>query len=72
LWQEAKSVFLKWQRKSGGALRLLGFGASGLVIEGSGQRRLFINPEEEKQKRLDKAYDEIKSRYGNDAVKRGG
>jgi DNA polymerase-4 len=72
LWQEAKSVLLKWHKKSGGSLRLLGFGASGLITEGTGQKELFVNPEEEKQKRLDQASDKINNRYGNDAVKRGG
>ena len=71
LWQEAKAVFLKWHKKSAGALRLLGFGASGLIAEGTGQKELFANPEEEKQKRLDKAFARIKDRYGDDAVKRG-
>jgi len=71
LWQEARAVFLKWHKKSAGHLRLLGFGASGLITEGTGQKELFVNPEEERQKRLDQAYDEIKNKYGNDAVKRG-
>ncbi len=72
LWQEARAVFLKWHKKSAGPLRLLGFGASGLITEGAGQKELFVSPEEERQKRLDQAYDEIKNKYGNDAVKRGG
>jgi DNA polymerase-4 len=71
LWQQAKTVFLKWHRKSAGALRLLGFGTSGLVVEGSGQKELFINPEEEKQKRIDKAFDIIRDKYGDDAVRLG-
>lgn len=71
LWQEAKAVFLKWHKKSAGSLRLLGFGTSGLVTEGTGQKELFINHEEEKQKRIDKAFDKIKDRYGDDAVRRG-
>lgn len=71
LWQEAKTVFLKWHKKSASALRLLGFGTSGLIAEGTGQKELFTDPEEEKQKRLDKAFDRIKNRYGDDAVKRG-
>ncbi|MCD6393665.1 MAG: DNA polymerase IV [Planctomycetes bacterium] len=72
LWRQARAVFLKWHKKSAGPLRLLGFGASGLITEGAGQKELFVNPEEEKQKRLDQASDKIKNRYGNDAVKRGG
>ncbi len=71
LWQEAKSSFLEWHKKSSCALRLLGFGASGLISEDSGQKELFTDPCEEKQKRLDKAFDRIKNRYGDDAVKRG-
>ena len=72
LWQEAREVFSKWHKESAGHLRLLGFGASGLMTEGAGQKELFVNPEEERQRRLDQAYDEIKNKYGNDAVKRGG
>jgi DNA polymerase-4 len=71
LWRQAQAVFLKWHKKSAGPLRLLGFGASGLITEGAGQKELFVNPQEEKQKRLDQASDKIKNRYGNDAVKRG-
>jgi len=71
LWQEAKQVFLKWYKKSAGALRLLGFGASGLQKAGSGQHHLFPEPEQEKQKRLDKAFDEIRGKFGHDALRRG-
>ena len=71
LWQEAKEVFLKWHRKSAGALRLLGFGASGLQKAGSGQHQLFSEPDLEKQKRLDKAFDAIRGKFGHDALKRG-
>jgi hypothetical protein len=42
------------------------------MTEGAGQKELFVSPEEERQRRLDQAYDEIKNKYGNDAVKRGG
>jgi len=71
LWQEAKEVFLKWHKKSAGALRRLGFGASGLQKAGSGQNQLFPEPEQEKQKRLDKAFDEIRDKFGHDALRRG-
>ncbi len=72
LRQQAKAVFLKWHKKSAGSLRLLGFGTSGLTAEGTGQKELFINHGKEKQKRLDKAFDRIKDKYGNAAVRRGG
>ena len=71
LWQEAELVFLKWYAKSLGALRLLGFGASGLQQSGSGQHIVFINSEEEKHKRIDKAFDTIRGKYGDDALRRG-
>ena len=71
LWQEAEQVFMKWHKKSAGALRLLGFGASGLRHAGSGQRQLFEEPDQEKQKRLDKAFDEIRGKFGHDALRRG-
>jgi len=71
LWKEAEEVFLKWHKKSGGALRLLGFGASGLQKACTGQQQLFSEPEQEKQKRLDKAFDEIRSKFGHDALRRG-
>ena len=72
LWKEAKDIFLKWHRNSAGALRLLGFGASGLATEGSGQGELFVDPKDEKQKRIDEVFDRIKKKYGDGVVKRGG
>jgi DNA polymerase-4 len=71
LWEQAKVVFLKWHKKSAGPLRLLGFGTSGLAVEGSGQKELFKNPQEERQKRIDKAFDIIRGKYGDDAVRWG-
>ena len=70
-WQEGEEVFLKWHKKSAGALRLLGFGASGIQEAGSGQHQLFSEPDQEKQKRLDKAFDEIRDRFGHDTLRRG-
>ena len=71
LWKQAKEVFVKWHKKSAGPLRLLGFGASGLQKAGTGQQSLFAEPEQEKQKRLDKAFDEIRGKFGHDALRRG-
>ena len=71
LWKEAENVFLKWHKKSAGPLRLLGFGASGLHKSDTGQKQLFAEPEQQKQKRLDKAFDEIRNKFGHDALKRG-
>ncbi|MBC8218219.1 MAG: DNA polymerase IV [Planctomycetes bacterium] len=71
LWRGAREVFLKWHKKSPGALRLLGFGASGLQKTDAGQRQLFPEPEDEKQKRLDKAFDRIRGKFGRDILRRG-
>ncbi len=71
LWQSAKTVFAAWRAESGRPLRLLGFAAAGLEPEHTGQRELFPDPEEDKHKRLDKALDEIRQRYGKDALRRG-
>ncbi|MFB0524927.1 MAG: DNA polymerase IV [Phycisphaerae bacterium] len=71
LWQTAKAIFQKWQAESAGPLRLIGFAASGLVKEDTGQQLLFSDPKEEKEKRLDDAVDEIKNKFGEDALHRG-
>ncbi len=71
LWREASGAFLKWHKKSAGPLRLLGLGASGLQKAGTGQGQLFAEPEREKQKRLDKAFDRIRGKFGRDALRRG-
>jgi DNA polymerase-4 len=71
LWQEAEAIFLKWHKKSAGALRLLGFGSSGLQEAGSGQYQLFSESDHDKQKRLDEAFDRIREKFGHDALRRG-
>lgn len=71
LLHEAADVFDVWHKKSGGPLRLLGFGTSGLSAEGSGQKLLFSDPEEEKQKNIDSAFDLIRKKYGEGSLKRG-
>lgn len=71
LWQQARKVFLKWHKKSAGPLRLLGFGASALQKAGTGQQMLFAEPEQQKQERLDKAFDDIRGKFGHDALRRG-
>lgn len=71
LLQDAARLFDQWYKKSAGPLRLLGFGTSGLSPVGSGQQLLFSDPEEEKQKKLDSAFDKIREKYGRDSLKRG-
>jgi DNA polymerase IV len=72
LWQAAQDVFLRWQRSARGALRLLGFGVSGLSTGTAVQLELFPDPQAQKLKRLDRAVDQIKERYGGGAIHRNG
>jgi DNA polymerase-4 len=71
LLQEAQNLFNQWYKKSGGALRLLGFGTAGLSPEGTGQKLLFSDPDEEKQKKIDEVYDKVRGKFGDDSLKRG-
>ena len=71
LWEAAERVFRKWQTRSAGSLRLLGFAASGLEPQQAGQQLLFSDPEQERLKRLDQIVDKIRDRYGKRAVHRG-
>jgi DNA polymerase-4 len=71
LWQEAQAVFNKWYKSSAEPLRLLGFGTSNLIQQGTGQKLLFSDPEEEKQKNIDSVFDKIREKYGEDSLKRG-
>ena len=71
LWATAEHVFRQWHARSGGPLRLLGFGVSGLAPEQAGQQLLFRDPEEDKLKRLDQVVDKIRDRYGKHAAHRG-
>ncbi|MFH1615749.1 MAG: DNA polymerase IV [Planctomycetota bacterium] len=71
LLNQAQQLFDKWYKTSAGPLRLLGFGASGLSPVGTGQKLLFSDPIEEKQKKIDEAFDKIRVKYGEDSLKRG-
>jgi len=71
LWESAHEVFTAWHKRQAGALRLIGFGVSGLQTASSQQQELFPDPQEQKQSQLDKAMDAIHKRFGRDAIKRG-
>lgn len=53
-------------------VRLLGMGTSGLSAETLEQGQLFEQADREQQQRIDTVVDEVKSRFGNRAMRRGG
>ncbi len=70
LWNQARKVFEEWYSQSRGELRLLGFGVSVMTAEGSGQKLLFEEPKDDKQKKVDEVFDKIKKKYGDSSLKR--
>ena len=72
LWQAARDLFQKRVPKAIFPLRLLGVGASGLVQEAAVQGDLFDGGWQKKQSALDQTLDQIRARYGGDAIQRGG
>lgn len=70
LWESARETFDKWANASFKPLRLLGVQANGLQMETS-QLDLFQDDCNARQRRLDDAVDEINSRLGSRAVRRG-
>jgi len=68
----ARKLFARRIRLQGQGVRLLGVGMSGLGPTGSGQESLFPDPAQERARRLAKAADAVRDRYGEDAVKRAG
>lgn len=53
-------------------VRLLGMGTSGMSAETLEQGQLFEQADREQQRRIDTIVDEVKSRFGNRAMRRGG
>jgi DNA polymerase IV len=71
LYKTAAAIFEQWHKRSAAKIRLLGFGVSNLRAEGSGQRLLFSEPSDKKQKSIDAIFDKIRNKYGDDALTRG-
>jgi DNA polymerase-4 len=72
LWETALELFEKRVPKSVFPIRLLGVGATGLVRGSAVQANLFEEDWKTRQSALDQALDEIRSRYGSGAIRRGG
>ena len=72
VWQAAKELFEAWARRRPFPVRLIGMGVTGLSSEAGQQLNLFDRDENTRDRRLDQAMDEIRDRFGDDAVSRGG
>lgn len=66
----ARDLFAHGIRLEGQGVRLLGVGVSGLQAQGAGQRELFPDPARQRAHRLAEAADEVRRRFGKDAVTR--
>ena len=78
LWQAGEALFERWVKQSFQPVRLIGFTAERLSPapapgdSGGGQMDLFVDPQRQKQQRVDAVADQIVARFGRQAVRRGG
>ena len=72
LWAEGRRLFDAWAKREFLPVRLIGFGVSHLEDEGGRQIDLFPDEQDERLRRLDQTTDKIRSRFGRDAIHRGG
>ncbi|HLN28256.1 MAG TPA: DNA polymerase IV [Gemmataceae bacterium] len=72
IWQAAAALFDRRIPRGLLPARLLGVGASGLTRETIVQKDLFDSGLQDKQTALDQTLDQIRTRYGADAIRRGG
>ena len=70
IYDIAVNLMKEWWK--GEPLRLIGLSASDIDRDGFQQMSLFSEEEKEKQKKLDKALDSIRNKYGNNSVMRAG
>jgi DNA polymerase IV len=67
----AGGLFERWARGGFRPVRLIGGSVSGLVHTGGGQGALFGDPADERARRLDRATDAIRAKFGADVIQRG-
>jgi len=71
LWAVASGIFDAWARTSFQPIRLIGMTASQLS-HGEGQMALFVDAKSQRQKKVDAVADQIASKFGGKALRRGG
>jgi DNA polymerase-4 len=67
IWQAARELFNAWTFQP---VRLIGISAERLS-QGDAQMGLFVDPAQEKQKKLDAVADRINNKFGKRAIRRG-
>jgi len=69
LWKPASELFDKWC-EGFRPVRLIGMSATQLTT-GPKQMNLFVDPQNERQKKVDAVADQITAKFGNKAIRRG-
>ena len=72
VWEAAAGLFAAWSRRQQPAVRLIGMSVSQLSAGEGQQQSLFGQEDDSRRRRLDQTIDEIRQRFGDDAVSRGG
>lgn len=70
LWHAARDLFEAWAKSAFRPVRLIGMSATEFAI-GPAQLPLFVDPQSQKQRRLDSVLDQISGKFGQDAIRRG-
>ncbi|MDX1681965.1 MAG: DNA polymerase IV [Phycisphaeraceae bacterium] len=71
IWAATRELFDQWWAKNNRPVRLLG-ATAGQLQRGDHQLGLFGAGEHERSREIDTAMDQIKDRFGGDAIRRGG
>ncbi|MHC4063127.1 MAG: DNA polymerase IV [Planctomycetota bacterium] len=71
LWDAVAGLFESWSGPRSAAVRLIGMGVSQLSTEEGQQLDLFDQDEVTRRRGLDQTIDQIRRRFGDDAVSRG-
>ena len=71
IWNAVSTLFETWRAGKPFPIRLIGMGVSSLSPQGGQQLTLFDQVENEKSKHLDQAVDQIRDKFGFQAITRG-
>ncbi len=72
IYNRAKELLEQMMKQKEMSIRLIGLRVDNLIDKKQQQLSFFSNEEEEKQEKLDKAIDELKQKYGYNAITRAG